>query len=140
MFTAPDPGAAAPLADTLGLGLQLTNILRDLREDAAAGRTYLPKEDLAAFGVELRLDERGELVDSAGFADLVRYEAAREGLALLDHLDRRSRACCAAMAGIYHRLLARIAADPGRTRVGRVSLPASEKLTVAVRALAGWSV
>jgi phytoene synthase len=146
VFTAPDLAVAAPLADTLGLGLQLTNILRDVREDALAGRVYLPAEDLDAFGVELRIDGDGVLAPSGRFADLIRFEAARagrwyaEGLTLLDHLDRRSRACCAAMAGIYHRLLGRIAADPERVRAGRMSLPAAEKLAVAVRALAGWSV
>ena len=146
VFTAPDLAVAAPLADTLGLGLQLTNILRDVREDALAGRVYLPADDLAAYGVELRIGADGALAPSPGFADLVRFEAARaerwyaEGLALLDHLDRRSRACCAAMAGIYHRLLARIAAAPEQVTGGRTSLPAAEKLVVAVRALAGWSV
>lgn len=146
VFTAADMAVASPLADTLGLGLQLTNILRDVREDAALGRVYLPKEDLAAYGVDLRLDDSGALVGSAALDRLVRFEAERaeawyaEGLQLLDLLDRRSRACCAAMAGIYHRLLHRIAAEPASIRTGRVSLPAAEKLTVAVRALAGWSV
>jgi phytoene synthase len=146
VFTARDLGAAAPLADTLGLGLQLTNILRDLREDFLAGRVYLPKEDLAAYGVELRVDDAGALVGTGGFADLVRFEAARaqgwyaEGLELLDLLDPRSRACCAAMAGIYLRLLRRIAADPAVVTAGRVSLPATAKLAVAARALAGWSL
>ena len=146
VFTAPDLSVASPLADTLGLGLQLTNILRDVREDLAGGRVYLPKEDLASHGVELRLDHSGAVGASPGFADLIRFEARRaeawyaEGLALLDLLDRRSRACCAAMAGIYHRLLHRIAADPARVRTTRVSLPAGEKLLVAARALAGWSV
>jgi 15-cis-phytoene synthase len=146
VFTAPDLAAAAPLADTLGLALQLTNILRDVREDALAGRAYLPKEDLAAHGVDLRLDPAGRLVGSPALDELIRFEAARaegwyaEGLALLDLLDRRSRACCAAMAGIYHRVLRRIAADPAAVRAGRVALPATQKLVVAARALAGWSV
>jgi phytoene synthase len=56
---------------------------------------------------------------------------------LLDVLDRRSAACCAAMAGIYRELLQRIAADPDAVMRGRMSLPARDKLAVAVRALAG---
>ena len=146
VFTAPDLAVASPLADTLGLALQLTNILRDVREDAVAGRVYLPKEDLAAHGVDLRLDATGRLVGSPGLDELIRFEARRaqdwytEGIALLDLLDRRSRACCAAMAGIYHRLLRRIASDPAVVRAGRVSLPAAQKLAVAARSLAGWSV
>jgi phytoene synthase len=54
---------------------------------------------------------------------------------LLDVLDRRSAACCAAMAGIYRELLGRIAADPGIVMRGRASLPARDKLRVAARSL-----
>lgn len=146
VFTAPDMAVASPLADTLGLALQLTNILRDVREDAAEGRVYLPKEDLAAYGVDLRLDASGALVGSPMLAALIRFESQRaerwyaEGLALLDLLDARSRACCAAMAGIYHGLLRRIAARPERVTTERVSLGPARKLGVAARALAGWSV
>jgi 15-cis-phytoene synthase len=146
IFGSDDRQRASELADDLGVAMQLTNILRDVREDALAGRAYLPKEDLAAHGVDLRLDAAGRLVGSPALDELIRFEAARaeewyaEGLALLDLLDRRSRACCAAMAGIYHRVLRRIAADPAAVRAGRVALPATQKLAVAARALAGWSV
>ena len=74
---------------------------------------------------------------------MVRFEAARawgrydRGLRLLDLLDRRSAACCAAMAGIYRELLGRIAADPHQVMIGRLSLPTRDKLRVAARALAG---
>ena len=60
-----------------------------------------------------------------------------EGFRLLPMLDRRSGACVAAMAGIYHRLLTRIAADPEAVLRGRVSLPGREKAFVAVRGLSG---
>lgn len=60
-----------------------------------------------------------------------------EGFQLLPMLDRRSGACVAAMAGIYHRLLTRIAADPEAVLRGRVSLPGREKAFVAVRGLSG---
>jgi phytoene synthase len=129
---------ARDLADALGVALQLTNILRDVREDLHNGRTYLPSRDLALFGVDLRLDDGGNL-DPCGdaLAELIRFEAARawgwydRGLQLLPLLDRRSAACCAAMAGIYHELLARIAADPAEVMRTRVSLPIRDKLRVA---------
>ena len=127
--------AAAGLADTLGIALQVTNILRDIREDLLGGRVYLPAEDLDRFGVRL------ELVDGR-LAALVRFEAARgrtlyaEGLRLLPLLDRRSAACCAAMAGIYRRLLDRIESEPELVFAGRTSLGTAAKAAVAARALA----
>ncbi|HET7305165.1 MAG TPA: presqualene diphosphate synthase HpnD [Segeticoccus sp.] len=133
---------AEPLADTLGLALQLTNILRDLREDRLNGRVYLPQEDLDRFGCTLQVGPDGTLQDPPDrFTALVRFEAERaerwyaEGLRLLPLLDRRSAACTAAMAGIYRRLLAQIAADPEPIRSARLSLPARSKAAVAARAL-----
>ncbi len=130
-------------ADALGVGLQITNILRDVREDRLAGRVYLPAEDLERFGCRLEVDGDGNLTDPPeAFAALVRFEADRaqmwydRGSALLPLLDRRSAACTAAMAGIYHRLLGIISADPEAIRARRVSLPAPQKAAVAARALA----
>ncbi|WEV28853.1 presqualene diphosphate synthase HpnD [Streptomyces sp. 71268] len=138
------PGAerAAEYADTLGLALQLTNILRDVREDAANGRTYLPSDDLAKFGCSAGFHGATPPA-GADFTGLVHFEARRaralfaEGYRLLPLLDRRSGACVAAMAGIYRRLLERIARDPAAVLHGRVSLPGREKAYVAVRGLAG---
>jgi 15-cis-phytoene synthase len=133
-----DAGAEA-LADELGVALQLTNILRDVAEDAAGGRVYLPAEDLRRFGLD-----RGSLLDEpAGerLAALVRFEAARarewfeRGMALAPLLDRRSAACVLAMAGIYRRLLDRIEAQPEEAMRRRVSLPAREKAWVAARGM-----
>ncbi len=139
IFGSTDPGNAPALADTLGIALQVTNILRDLVEDRdVMGRVYLPAEDLRRFGVSE--DLRGPREALAG---VVRFEAGRaeaafaEGLELLALLDRRSRACVAAMAGIYHRLLRRIEADPLAVFGGRLSLPSVEKAWVAARSLAG---
>ena len=144
VFGTADPAAAEPLADALGVGLQLTNILRDIREDLAEGRVYLPAEDLAAHGITLVPGDLSSLDAHAGrLPDLVRTEAdrAREwyavGLQLIPLLDRRSAACCLAMSGIYRRLLETIAAAPDRVLTERVSLPGREKLAVAGRALAG---
>lgn len=132
------------LADALGTALQLTNILRDIREDRLNGRIYLPGEDLARFGCTLEMDAEGRLLDEQdALLALIEFEAARArewyelGLRLLGHLDRRSRACCAAMAGIYHRLLTNISLRPWQVLERRVSLPAKEKAGVAFRALAG---
>jgi phytoene synthase len=133
---------AAEYADTLGLALQLTNILRDVREDAANGRTYLPAQDLAKFGCAAGFHS-DTAPPGSDFAGLVEFEVRRAralfatGYRLLPMLDRRSGACVAAMAGIYRRLLERIAADPDAVLRGRVSLPGREKAYVAVRGLAG---
>ncbi len=135
--TSGDTSEAARLADSLGVALQLTNILRDIREDHANGRVYLPAEDLAKF--DCNLDDP----DTAQFTRLVEFEAERArdwyatGMQLLPVLDRRSAACTGAMAGIYRRLLDRIAAQPAAVLRGRVSLSAGEKAVVAVKALAG---
>ena len=135
---------AAELADALGVALQITNILRDVREDLLNGRVYLPSRDLDLFGVTLSVGSDGRLDPcGGGLAELVRFEAARawgwydRGLQLLPLLDRRSAACCGAMAGIYFELLRRIAADPAQMMAARMSLPTSVKLRVAGRALAG---
>jgi phytoene synthase len=135
---------ASQYADALGIALQQTNILRDIREDLGNGRVYLPQSDLDRFGVELKLDERGNLADKDGeLAALIGFCAERarqwyaDGLRLMPLLDRRSAACCGAMAGIYSRLLARIAADPTGVYDKRMSLSGWEKAGVAGRALIG---
>jgi squalene synthase HpnD len=129
---------AAPLANALGIALQLTNILRDVREDAGNGRVYLPAQDLDQFGCTLGFDEAGRSTDAPEkIAALLRFEAerAREwyatGLRLIPLLDRGSAASCAAMAGIYRRVLERIAADPAYAIEHRVSLSLWAKLGVA---------
>ena len=119
------------------MALQLTNILRDIREDHPNGRVYLPAEDLAKFDVDL--DQPGP----SQFTRLVEFEAERArdwygtGWKLLPLLDRRSAACTGAMAGIYRGLLERIAAEPAAVLSRRVSLSTGEKAMVAVKALAG---
>ena len=141
--------AAQSLADDLGVALQLTNILRDLREDADNGRVYLPSDDLRAFGVDAPVGAeaqslRAQLDDAASaprLQALVCFEAQRaqewfdRGNALAPMLDRRSAACVRAMAGIYERLLARIAADPRRALAERVALAPWEKAWVAITSM-----
>lgn len=135
---------AVRLADALGVALQITNILRDVREDRLAGRTYLPAEDLRRFGCTLNIDSSGRFTDPQDrLADLMRFEADRargwfdDGMRLLTTLDVRSAACTAAMAGIYRCLLGRIASDPAEALTTRLSLPPWKKAMVAARALAG---
>jgi phytoene synthase len=124
----------AALADDLGVAMQLTNILRDVREDRERGRTYLPAEDLRRFGCS-------EVPD----AELIRFEAARavewfdRGLRLTEELDGRSASCVLAMTGIYRCILERIARDPHEVLRRRISLPAWEKAWVAARSLAASS-
>jgi len=146
VFGSTDPAAAEPLADALGVALQLTNILRDVREDLAAGRVYLPAEDIDRFGCAITpggTDGRGTLAGELG--DLMRFEADRAwswyavGMRLMPLLDRRSGASAGAMAGIYARLLDHIAAAPQVALETRMSLPAREKAMVAAGALAGMA-
>ena len=133
VFDTGDDPRAGGLADDLGVALQLTNILRDVREDGERGRVYLPAEDLERFGAPA----------PATIGALVAFEAARarewyeRGLQLIGLLDRRSAACVLAMSGIYRRLLERIAAEPGAILEGRVSLGARTKVGVAARTLLG---
>ncbi|QRP43396.1 presqualene diphosphate synthase HpnD [Amycolatopsis sp. FDAARGOS 1241] len=139
----PEPEAPT-YADELGIALQQTNILRDIREDLLNGRVYLPKEELQKFGVQLRVGDDGRLADDeGGLTALIHDSAARardwyaRGLRLVPSLDRRSAACCTAMSGIYRSLLDRIDDEPSQVFDRRLSLSGREKAVVAVRALTG---
>jgi phytoene synthase len=139
VFGADDKGPEAmALADDLGVAFQLTNILRDVREDLGAGRLYLPADDLAAFGCRV---DGGTI--AGDFAALARFEAERaerwydRGLGLVPLLDRPSAACVTAMAGLYRRLLRRIERSPEAVLASRLSLPGWEKGWVAARSLVG---
>ena len=144
VFGSRDPAVAEPLADALGIGLQVTNILRDIREDLLNGRVYLPTQDAERFGAQpLTVDRADVLAEDPGLIALMRFEAERafgwyaRGLRLLPLLDRRSAASAGAMAGIYLRLLEQIVAAPQAALRERQSLPGKAKAMVAVRALAG---
>lgn len=144
VFGTRDRETAVPRADALGVALQLTNILRDVREDRENGRVYLPAKDLVRFGCTLHRDEHGRPADPPErLAALIRFEASRAeewygtGLKLLPMLDRRSAACAGAMAGIYRQLLRRITADPLAALETRTSLPGWEKAAVSAKAMAG---
>ena len=138
IFGSARPERAAALADELGVAMQLTNILRDVREDLSMGRLYLPREDLERF------DAWPEPVHAAprSVDRLVRWEAGRarewfaRGLRLLPLLDARSASCVSAMAGIYRRILDRIERHPTSVLERRIGLPVWEKAWVAARSLA----
>ena len=135
----PGPARAVEdLADDLGVALQLTNMLRDIVEDHRMGRIYLPEQERHRFGIA-----PGQWEPHESVAALVQFVAGQavvwfeRGLVLLEHLDYRSRACTAAMAGIYRRLLGRILAQPTAPLEGRVSLSGYQKALVAARSLSG---
>jgi 15-cis-phytoene synthase len=140
IFGARDRERAWALADDLGVAMQLTNILRDVREDAENGRVYVPNEDLLRY----RLSTDGRFAGEDGqFDAFMRFQAARarewfeRGDQLIPLLDRRSAACVLAMSGIYRRLLDRIEEHPELVARERVSLPIWEKGWVATRSLLG---
>jgi len=126
------------LAIARGVALQLTNILRDLREDAAHGRLYLPREDLKRMNV----DEVDVLAGRGGreFLSLMRfqieraesyYEKSRE---LESRISADTRPTLIAMTEIYHRLLRAIAHEPEQVLHRRVSLSAWSKLSIGWKA------
>jgi len=136
VFGTSDRAAAEPLADDLGVALQLTNILRDVHDDLVAGRCYLPAEDLDKFGCRV---EEGSITGDAEL--LLAFEAERalawleHGLSLVPLLDSRSARCVLAMTCAYQRLAERIASAPAVALEQRVSLPAWEKRFVVAKTL-----
>jgi phytoene synthase len=133
--------AAIDHANQLGLALQLTNILRDVAEDAGMGRIYLPRDELARFGVDE--DALLRLEPGRGWEALLDHQVRRardlyrEGLRTCELIPSSSAACVRTMAGIYRRILDEIERDPRRPLRERVSLSAPEKVGVAVRAWLG---
>lgn len=131
--------AALPLAEKCGVAFQLTNILRDIREDAGLGRIYLPAEDLARFGVSEAQLAAGERTPDV--VRLLAFEAARarkfydEAMPLVGMVDRRSRPSLRALISIYSSLLERIERRNYDVFSERVSLSTAEKCWLLLRAL-----
>jgi phytoene synthase len=127
-------------ARDLGIAFQLTNIVRDVGEDARRGRIYLPQEDLARFGVVPSdvLQRR----TSPAFDAMMAFEVDRarawyaRALAKLPQRDRRAQRAGLAMAAIYRTLLDEIARDGYRVLDRRVALTPLRKLWIAT--LAAW--
>jgi len=128
-----DP-AAESLAEQCGLAFQLTNIIRDVKEDAAMGRVYLPEEDLAKFG--LSAADLLSTPDAARFRPLLTLEAdrAREfyqaGDQLIPYISEDSQPALWVLVNIYRKLLEKIAARQYDVFSGKVTLTVREKLRV----------
>jgi phytoene synthase len=121
-------------AESLGVALQLINVMRDVREDWELGRVYLPQEDLAAHGVT-EADIAAGLVTPA-WQSLMAYQGARartylaDGLQLLRSLDRRSAACVGTFAGLYRATLERIEESGYDVFNGKPHLSVPKKLRI----------
>ena len=133
---------APDLAERLGLAFQLTNIIRDVRNDFEMGRIYLPQEDLDRFGIaQSRLS--GPLTPQ--LQELLEFEADRawhfyrEGASLVDRVDADSRATLWALIRTYSSLLARIEESDFDVFSLRVSLSSAEKIQYLLTAgMSGW--
>ena len=140
IFGRTDPGTVA-YAHQLGLAMQLTNIIRDVGDDARRGRIYLPMNELARFGVKAEEILRREA--PWGYSDrfdaLMRHQAARahacfdEALARLPEADRRPQKPGLMMAHIYRALLREIEAAGFQVLHQRISLTPLRKLWIAAR-------
>jgi phytoene synthase len=137
IFGFSDP-IALQRADDLGLALQLTNILRDVREDAVdMNRVYLPQDELARFDIPESALFSGEI--RPGWSELIAEQVARartyfeSGYEVLRYIPRRPAACVQTMAGIYEELLKKIEREPGLPLRARAALSKTEKLLVVVR-------
>lgn len=133
-----DSPAALPLAEKCGVAFQLTNILRDVREDWDRGRIYLPEGDLRRFHVEP--EELGAKTPTPAFRELMRFESARarayyaESQALIGMVHQRSRSSLRALIGIYSGLLAKIEKSKYDVLSQRVALSPLEKFWIVIRA------
>ena len=124
------------LAEKCGIAFQLTNILRDIREDRENYRIYIPAEDIQRFGADLAQYD-------AKFAELMRFEAARarayydESRPLIGMVHTRSRRSLWALIEIYRRLLAKIEKSNFEVLDRRIRVPAWEKLSILASAILG---
>src|SRR5271168_293510 len=131
-----DP-AAESLAEQCGLAFQLTNIIRDVKEDAAMGRVYLPEEDLARFN--LSAADLLTAPDPARFRPVLQLEADRardlykSGDQLIPYIAEDSQPALWVLIDIYRKLLEKIAERHFDVFSGKVSLTVSEKLRVLGR-------
>jgi phytoene synthase len=140
---------AEKLAEETGIAFQLTNILRDVKEDAERGRVYLPLDMLTSFGTsveriqqlsnggKLHTSERTLLAELGARAEKY-YESADQ---LLPLIDRDSRAALWVLVTIYHDLLKRIAITEGDVFAQRVSVPTEKKLAILAQGagMAAWN-
>jgi 15-cis-phytoene synthase len=138
-FDDDDAPRALALAEKCGIAFQLTNILRDVREDAEKGRVYLPAEDLARFEVSApALSERG-FQPADHFRALMDFEAKRaqsyyrESAPLIDLIHPESRASLRALIAIYSKLLDRIVASNYDVLARRIRVPTWQKMWILAK-------
>ena len=140
VFGFSDP-RALDLAEKLGLAFQLTNIIRDVHDDYALGRVYLPEEDLERYGVSPQ--DFGRTEATLGVRELLRFEADRawqcydEGSALLSLIDPESRGTLWLLTHTYSALLARIESLDFAVFGERVRLSRAEKMLFIAQARFG---
>jgi phytoene synthase len=126
------------LAEKCGIAFQLTNILRDVREDAGLGRIYLPLEDLQRFEVPVEQLRSG--VEDERFRELMRFQAARarlyyqESAPLAAMIKKQSRSSLWALREIYTRLLQKLDGANYAVLSRRLNLPAHTKMGILLRA------
>jgi 15-cis-phytoene synthase len=131
--------AAEPLAESLGLAFQLTNIIRDIKEDAAMGRVYLPAEDLERFKVplselcEARIPERLRWLLAAEADRAREYYRAAKDLMLL--IDEDSQPALWVLVTIYRRLLQKIADRKYDVFRKKIKLTVGEKVVILGKGL-----
>ena len=129
--------AAKEYAIDLGIAMQLTNIMRDLREDAERGRIYLPLEEIDAFGYSQQQLMDG--VVNEQFRELMRFQADRarryfaSGSRLMPLLGPRARACPAVLAGVYGALLDSMERAGYDVFQGRIALSTRRKLFIMAK-------
>ncbi len=133
IFGFKDPAALAP-AEACGIAFQLTNILRDVKEDAQMGRIYLPLEDLRRFGV--LEDDILNFRATPQFLELMKFEAARaheyyeKAAPLIDMIDADSQSTLAVMIAIYGGILRKIEQNNYAVFDKRMRLSTAEKLWI----------
>jgi len=133
-YTEPE---AEPLAERCGLAFQLTNIIRDVKEDAAAGRVYLPEEDLAKFSISP--EELAGATDTGRYAPLLAMEGERarefyqSGDDLIPYINEDSQPALWVLINIYRALLDKIASRNYDVFHGKVSLSVREKLAILAK-------
>jgi phytoene synthase len=124
-----DPVVAEPAAAALGMAMQRTNILRDIDEDRAAGRTYIAAEAIERHGPPLPGGRRALLVEQIARADAL----YAQGLAGVRQL-RRGRVAIAAAGAMYREILRQLEREGLGARAGRASVSSRRKVLVAARA------
>jgi phytoene synthase len=133
-----DDEIALHYADDLGVAMQLTNILRDVRGDLEMGRVYLPADELAAFGIDEA--QLAGLEPAPRWGEFVDFQARRarglfaSGLRVERHIPQRAGICVRTMAGLYQRILVEIEQQPDLPLQRRLSLPPASKAAVLLRA------